>query len=374
MKKLFFLIPTLSGGGAEKVLVDLVNNLDKNKYDITVKTLLSGGVFEEKLNLNIKYSSVINIKNNFLRKVFFYIISYILPSRMAYRIVADDEYDVEISYLEGVTTKLLIASNNVNSKKIAFVHTDFSKNYDLFKIYKTYNDCLNSYKLYDGVVFVSKQAKLGFENKIGELSRSIVLHNVIDQKSINELSKKEITQKKSGLFTFISVGRLCTQKGFDRLIEATSWLNDEKFDFEVWIVGEGPDRKELAALIEKYNLQNVKLLGFKKNPYKYISAADMFICSSRVEGYSTVVTEALILQTPVVTTNCAGMDEILDNGNYGMITENSTNGIYEGMKEILTDPNTYQMYFKLAQERSKFFSIERNISDYEKLFESGGTL
>lgn len=165
MKKLFFLIPTLNGGGAEKVLVDLVNNLDKNKYDITVKTLLSGGVFEDRLNSNIRYSSVIKAKNKLIRKVLFYIISFIIPSSLAYRIITDDEYDVEIAYLEGVPTKLLIASNNKRSKKVTFLHTDLSNHYRLSKVYKTYNDCLKSYQLYDKVVFVSEQAKIGFEKK-----------------------------------------------------------------------------------------------------------------------------------------------------------------------------------------------------------------
>lgn len=368
MKKLFFLIPTLDGGGAEKVLVDLVNNLDKDKYEITVKTLLSGGVHKKRLNLNLTYLSVINLKNILLRKIIFYILCFVFPSKLTYKIIVKEKYDVEVSYLEGVTTKILAASND-KAMKIAFVHTDFSTNYSLSKVYKTYDDCLNSYEQFDRVVFVSKKSKQGFEKLIGSLPTGLVLKNVLDEKFIIDMSKEVLIENKKEGFLFITVGRLTKEKGYDRLLWATARLNAENFVFDIWVIGEGNERQKLEELMKKNNLHNVKLLGFKDNPYKYIKKADMFVCSSRVEGYSTVVTEALILGVPILTTDCAGMNEILDGGEYGLIVENSSEGIYMGMKRILENPEEYKKYLLLAQERSSYFTMEKNIKEYEKLFD-----
>lgn len=369
MKKLLFLIPTLQGGGAEKVLVDLVNNLDASKYDVTVQTYLNGGVFESNLNDNIRYKTIISTNNKYLRNLIMYLISFILPSRVIYKLFIKGDYDIEVAYLQGVATKTLAESSDKHAKRIAFVHSDFSQNYLLSKFYKTYDICLKSYQKFDQVVFVSNNAKEGFEKTIGKLSSSLVLHNVLDQNAIIEQAKERISIKKSNKFLFVSVGRLSNQKGYDRLIEAAALLNRFGYDYEIWIVGEGNDRSYLEKLIETYDIHNIKLLGFKRNPYPYMALSDMFICSSRVEGYSTVVTEALVLQIPVLTTDCSGMNEILDNGKYGMIVENSTQGIYQGMKSILNTSDEFNRYLMMAKKRSKQFSINRNISKYEKLFE-----
>ncbi len=369
MKKILFLIPTLNGGGAEKVLVDLVNNLNRDKYEITIVTLLSGGIFEDRLNENINHYSIITANNKVIRKVLFYIISFILPTKIANRIIVREKYDIEIAYLEGGPTKIISASRDEDSKKFAFVHTDVSNNYSLNKVYKTFDDCLKSYKLFDKVFFVSNNAKEGFENSIGKLSKSSVLYNIIDNKEITKLSKEKISEVKPNKFLFVSVGRLSKEKGYDRLIEAAANLNKDDYNYEIWIIGEGPERKNLEELKYKYNVSNIKLLGFKENPYPYILSSDIFICSSRVEGYSTVVTEALILRKPILTTNCGGMEELLDYGKYGKIVENNTQGIYIGMKEILDSTNEYNKYLALAKKRSDYFMMDNNIQIYEEIFD-----
>lgn len=369
MIRILFLISTLEGGGAEKVLVDLVNKLNKDKYEITIVTLLSGGIFENRLNSNIKYKSIIKSKSEFIRKILFYIVAFILPANIANKIVIREKYDIEVAYLEGVPTKIIGSSNNLNSKKFAFIHTDFNNNYNLHKVYKTFEDCLKSYKLFNKVFFVSDSAKEGFEKTIGKLETSSVMHNILEHKRIIELSKEQISDIKSNSFIFVSVGRLSREKGYDRLIEAVSVLNKYKYDYEIWIIGEGNERKNLEKLIKENNIDNIRLLGFKENPYSYIALSDMFICSSRVEGYSTAVTEALVLKKPVMTTDCAGMDEILDNGKYGKIIKNNTDGIYRGMKEILESSEEYTKYLMLAIERSNYFKINKSISRYEDVFD-----
>ena len=228
---------------------------------------------------------------------------------------------------------------------------------------------MKSYKLFDKVFFVSNNAKEGFENSIGKLSTSSVLYNIIDNKKITNLSKEKISEDKPNKFLFVSVGRLSKEKGYDRLIEAAANLNKDDYNYEIWILGEGPERNKLKELSRKHNIKNIRFLGYKINPYKYMKISDVFISTSRVEGYSCVVAEALILKIPVISTNCAGTKEILENGKFGKIVENNTQGIYIGMKEILDSKNEYNKYLALAKERSDYFIMDKNIQIYEEIFD-----
>lgn len=111
---------------------------------------------------------------------------------------------------------------------------------------------------------------------------------------------------------------------------------------------------------------SVKLLGFKKNPYKYMNKSDLFVCSSRTEGFSTVVTEALIIGLPVVSTKCTGTNELLNNGECGLITDNNIESLYMGVKEMLQNKKEYEKYRVKSLERGKEFSLKRRINEIEK--------
>lgn len=365
MKKLFFLIPTLNGGGAEKVLVDLLNNLNSQKYEITLRVLLGGGVYEKSLSKNIIYKPLIKFKNKFFAKVILYLVTWIIPPRILYKLIVRGKYDMEIAYLEGIATKIISGSNNLNAIKIAFVHSDFS-NTDMSRVYRLYQQ---GYKAFDKVFFVSEKARSGFEKVFNYVPEGGILYNVLDEKKVIALSKEEINETRKNDFLFISVGRLSEPKGYDMLIKAVARL-DNSYNFEVWILGEGNERDNLEMLIQQYNVTNVRLLGFKKNPYPYIKSADMFICSSRREGYSTVVTEAIVLGKAVLTTDCAGMDEILDGGKYGMTVEKSIEGIENGIRFIMEHPEEHKKYTLLAQERSGCFLLEKRIKAYEEMIDS----
>ena len=168
----------------------------------------------------------------------------------------------------------------------------------------------------------------------------------------------------------VTVGRLEPQKGYDRLIKIVDRLRKEKLVFQLKIIGEGPDRKQLEELIEKYEIQDiVTLLGFQSNPYKYIKASDLFVCSSRSEGLSTVVTEALILGIPVVATDCSGMMELLGDSEYGLVTQNTDESLFEGIKKMLSDESLRTYYRNKSEERSGDFDIEKTMKEVEKLWQ-----
>ena len=368
-KKLLFLINTLTGGGAEKVLCDLVNNLDKEKYDITVQTIVDIGIHKESLGSHIKYKTINKFKNGLLRKIFSYSINFIIPSKITYKLFIKGKYDYEIAFLEGVPTKLLSVSEA--PVKYAWVHIDLFEFYNGHeKVFPTLQKNIDCYKKYNNIICVADSTKSGFIKKFGFFDNLIVKYNIVDDVSVKEKSAEAVTEivipQKLKLVT---VGRLTYQKGYDRLLEVHKRLIAEGFSYELWIIGEGTDLEKLECYINKYNLsETVKLLGFQKNPYKFIKNADLFVCSSRAEGFSLVVAEALILSTPVISTNCAGPDELLGNGEYGLLAENSVEGLYDGLKELLSNNDRIIHYKKQAELRSKDFRLEKSIAEIEKLF------
>ena len=148
-------------------------------------------------------------------------------------------------------------------------------------------------------------------------------------------------------------------------------LLDENIIHDLWILGEGEDREKIENYIKKNALENsVKLYGYQENPYKYLREADIYVCASYIEGYSTAVTEALIIGKPIITTNCSGMNEILENGTYGLIVENNENALYNGIKEIILNSNLRKNYENLAIKRREYFNIDRQLKEVNEIFEN----
>ena len=156
-------------------------------------------------------------------------------------------------------------------------------------------------------------------------------------------------------------------KGYDRLVNATKRLIEEGFPLHVYIVGKGEERASLERQISHLNLtNNWTFVGFNTNPYKYVREADLYVCSSYSEGFSTAVTESLIVGTPVVSTNCSGAYELLGyNNEYGIVTENSEDGIYSGIKQML-EGDKLSFYKQKAIERGKEFNAEKTTEIAEK--------
>ncbi|WP_133440985.1 glycosyltransferase [Chryseobacterium salivictor] len=368
--KILFLINTLTGGGAEKVLVDLVNNLNPEKYDVTVQTVFDKGVNKKYLKPEIRYKTINRFQSELLTLIWGYLVSFVLPARLIYRIFIKENYDYEVAFLEGVPTKLIAASTNINSKKYAWVHTDMSMNYGLEKVFKTLEDHKRSYKQFENIFCVSESVKEGFIKLFGWFENLSVIYNPVD--NINILSKANETLIEVAIpdcIKFVAIGRLTEQKGFERLLTACNKLVVEKYNFSLWVLGEGEQREVLEKYILNNNLQNhVFLLGFHENPYKFIKAANYFVSSSYTEGFSTVVTESVIIGTPVITTDCAGMKEILGESEFGLIVPNSTEGLYEGLKKLLTNKEIYLKYNEAVKKRKDYFQLSQRMKEIETEF------
>ena len=391
MKKVLFLIHTLGGGGAEKVLVNLVNGMDKNKYQVTVMTVIDTGIFRKDLHEDITYKSI--IKNPFKKKKkldennpgnllsksdsklkvlakLYVKLWKIIPTSWVYRLVIREKFDVEIAFLEGICAKLISSSTNKESKKIGWIHVDLLNHPKSEAVFRNFGEEKRCYDRFNQIVCVSEFVKQSIDKKFNlDPEKVIVRYNAINKEEIISKSLENVEDLVKGeRFTFCTIGRLINQKGFDRLLNVYKELISRGYECDLWIIGEGNKRPELESLIVKYNLQDyVKLLGFKVNPYKYLRLADAFVCSSRAEGFSTVASEAVVLGKPIVTVNCSGMTELLGNNNeYGIVTENNEVELLEGMIKIL-DRVTYDEYVKRVQQRADFFSFENAVKNIEEL-------
>ena len=146
-------------------------------------------------------------------------------------------------------------------------------------------------------------------------------------------------------------------------------INEGYDNFNLWILGEGEQREYIEHYIKDNCLEKyITLLGFKSNPYPYLAASDAFICSSRSEGFSTVATEALILEKPIFTVDCAGMRELFANCECGCIVENKDESLYEMLKFILKQEN-FEIYNEGLYERISYFKLKKRIKEIQNLFD-----
>ena len=140
--------------------------------------------------------------------------------------------------------------------------------------------------------------------------------------------------------------------------------------FNIYLLGQGTEHDNLERLINDNGLNDtIHLLGFDRNPYKYISRMDLFVCSSHREGYSTATSEAVALGVPVLTTNCSGMDEILEDGKYGLIVENTDDALYQGLEQLVCNPDEIARYKEILKERPRVTTLSL-VAEYEKLFDT----
>lgn len=358
---LFFIDTTLSSGGAEKVLRELVNHMDQTVFDITVHTVWPEDA-EKYLTAGIRYRSVFSKKNEWNRARF----RIETALGQTYKRHIKDDYDIEVAYLECAPTKIISASNNDHALKLAWVHCDLEKRTNDPEAFVKKSK--KWYQKFDQVVCVSKAVRERFVELFGAKPESCILYNTVDDTAIR--SKATDVSVQTGYrekMTVVTVGRMYHQKSYDRLLEAHWQLIQQGYDHDLWILGDGPDRPELERFVKEHSLESTVFMpGFQQNPYPYLSAADVVVCSSRYEGFSTVVTEALILGKCILTTDCSGMDELLGHSEYGLIVDNSTQGLYEGLKKLLSSQTLRQTYAQKALARGEDFSLTARVRQTEE--------
>ena len=366
MKKILFLIHDLGPGGAEKVLVNLVNNIDKEKFDITVMTLFDIGVNKQYLSPDVKYKT-------FLKKSFpgnSHIMKLLSPRRL-HNLIIKDNYDIEIAYLEGSCARIISGCQNKGTKKLCWIHSTMHSPSDVSVAFRNYKEAINSYNAMNAIVFVSETVKCSFEKYCKTENIRIVKYNTNESEKILKLSKEPTSELylNNDEFKIIGVGKITENKGFDRLIKIGKELLLDNIKVHIYLLGEGNQTESLKNLTKEMAMSDyVSFLGYKSNPYKYVAKCDLFVCSSYSEGFSTAATEALIVGTPVCTVDVSGMREMLgENNEYGIVTENNEQALYEGIKDLLDNPEKLAYYKRQAEKRGKDFSTEKTVQAVENL-------
>ena len=358
MKKILFSAYSLDVGGIETALVTLLKYLVKD-YDITLVLEKKQGMFLEDLPKEIKIITYTpsSIKLNFIRKAINFIKQFIF--KLKYK----NKYDFSANFATYSMPASFVARTASKNNAI-WIHNNYMNFYDnnigqyrkFFKTLKIQN--------FKKIVFVSELDKKVFIAQFPELIKNtLVCNNLINYERIQKLSNEKIPDEdlekifgkgyknitkedkkvlnssnslaKNKIPIFINVGRHDEkQKKISRIIEATEKLNKQGFDFKVLLIGKGTNTKDYQNLIKEKNLNNIIMLGAKKNPYPYFKLSDCFILSSQFEGYPVVFVEAQILGLPILTTNVSDSKKDID-GIYGQVVENSEKGVYKGMKQVL---------------------------------------
>ena len=380
-KKILIRIGSLRHGGAEKVLVTFLKNLPDDKYEIDLLLNLYSGKYLTEVPdwINVLYINkgemiTTNRPLDIPKKAFRVIYQALLkkfPKLLYKYILKNKKYDIEFAAIHGMRDDIL-NSPIKNSKKIMWIHNDLRKTE-----FHTYTDDeVRKFFGYDKIMVISEHIQKDFEamaQSDTDRSKIVRIYNPIDTDEI--LSKAELPTVnytyEEGIPTFVSVGTVFPQKGFDRLLNVHKKLLDEGFNHRILILGDGYDLENIKKLQTELGVTKTSTLyGFTDNPYPYIKKADYYILSSRYEGYPTVLFEAITLKKNIIATDVSGVSEMLVNGELGLIVDNSENGIYEGMKHALKHPSSFTKYQDELHFYSMPFTLQKAVENIENIIDT----
>lgn len=368
--KLLFFIPNLSHGGAEKVLVNLVNHLDKDKYEITVQTLFDVGINRKFLNADVKYKYVFQ----HMPRGNIHMLKFFTPKQL-FKYCIKDKYDIIVSYLEGPTARIIAGCTDPDVRLISWIHVEQQTREIACKAFRNYKEAEKCYEKFDKTICVSEAVKEDFHMLFGSVNNIEVLYNTIESEYIRKKAADVITDKRFTDYSGIkicAVGKISQRKGFMRLARIHQRLRNKGYEYHTYILGVGSEQEKIEKYLKENQLtESFIFLGYDENPYKFVKQSDMFVCSSLSEGFSTAATEALIVGTPVVTTMCAGMQELLGCDNeYGIITGNDEYDLEKGIERLLADNKLLEYYREKAVIRGHRFETDATVKAVENMLDT----
>ena len=374
MKNILFFMETVDFGGAETVFTNIIKNINKSKFCIKVVTERDHELFTDEIKAAVPYDCFIKTERSAVRDFWNKIViklSLVLSEKNIRKYFIRGNYDVEVAFCEGYSTKTIGNSGKKNCKKIAWVHTDVTKNPWSEKIFGSAEEEKKCYEKFDAIVCVAETMKESFIKKYGMAEKVHVLYNPLDFESVIKKSEEKTDFKFGDGMRFVLAGTFIKIKGFDRFVKVCKRLKDDGEHFSALIMGDGEEKENIKKIIAETNLgDTVKILDFQTNPYKYIAHSDVYVCSSYAEGYSTAVSESVALNVPVITTECSGMREIFGENECGIICENSEDGLYNAMKKVLNDPSLLKKFSAEEKKRANDFSLQKRVKAIEDFLES----
>ena len=364
--RVLFVTDEMACGGVAAALLELLKSLDTTKFEAHVLVLHHHGEFLDRIPKGIRvfagtpFFDIIDQKFSVLKRqkdvrgmVRKIVMGVCLKTGMIRPIIrrerekvfGNEAYDVELAYKDGFCT--VFTSCGQTQRRIAWVHNDYS----IFKGAKNYKALLHRcFESMDAVIAVSQKAADCAEQYFCLSKKPEVIPNLVDETKIRELSTAFEPPFDHTRPCFVSIGRLSFEKGYDRLLSVHARLIREGLPHNIYIVGEGEGRAELEALRSRLGVEgSFFFLGYQPNPYPYIASSDGYIMSSRHEASPVVIPEALLLKTPVISTDVADVKDRVTAGPYGLIADNNENSLYEKIRNTLNNPGSLDIYkYQLA--------------------------
>lgn len=344
--KILFRHRSMEMGGVEKVLLSLLNNLNPEKFEMTVLLNLNQGELRNEFPKHIRKVYLTDGKEDFSSNKILQKIQLLKRRRKLEKLnknpefidreILKDSYDVEIGMTYNDFDPVL-NSTNKNSKKIGWFHSEIQ----LPKLQPLVPGILKNFPQFDHMVHCSQRTKDLMHEHHPDLQyppESVII-NAIPIDEIKKKAKEKIDDfPKADVPIFISIGRLHSRKGYHKLIDAHTKLLKEGFHHKILILGDGEEKENLKKQIAENNVQESFILaGNRMNPYPYIKKADFFILPSESEAWPLVLAEALILQKPTIATDTGDVSTMLQDGKTGLLIHYDTEEMYLAIKKFLTD-------------------------------------
>lgn len=376
MKSLLFLMPSLPGAGAEKVLIEILRHIDYTQYNVSLFLEYREGVYLQDVPDKVSIITLHGPNNLWFQRLHRRLVERgwyapfheLVYRRMFLSLLRGKRYDTIISFMEGSAVKFHSYIFDKGKRNISWVHIDFQQKHWSLDFFRDAEDERQCYEKMDKIVFVSNDAKTGFDSLFHLSAEKYAVHyNIIDADRIRRLSQM-CTAEQKNKFTICMLGRLNTQKRHDRAISVAKTLKELGYDFELWIIGDGELREKLENQIIEAGLQDVvKLKGFINPPYSMLAQADIFLNTSEAEGFSLVVAEAFCLGIPVVSTNVSGPRELLGDSEYGILTSQEEKDIASAVRTIMDNSLLRKHYSVMSLTRSQMFNVDASMSAFYKL-------
>ena len=361
--KVLFRQRSMEMGGVEKVILSMLNGLDREKFDMTICLNINQGDLRNEIPSHVKKVSIANgkedfSKNSLIQKLQLAKRKFKLDKAQKNPKIADavlkDQFDVEIAPTYATFSSVLNSSNK-NSKKIGWFHSDIT----LPKLQPLVPEILKQIPQFDYFIFGSQQTKdiLIETYPTIKIPENQVIRNAIPIEELKKKSKEFVPQFPEKPI-FVSVGRLHSRKGFHKLMEAHAQLLKAGFDHQIIIIGDGEEKTNLKKQAQELGVtDSFELLGSLLNPYPYVKNADFFILPSESESWPLIIADSLILQKPIISTNVGGIPEMIAHDKTGFLVNYEVEEMYDAMKKFMTEPKYVE-------------KIKENLTDIEKQFDN----
>jgi glycosyltransferase involved in cell wall biosynthesis len=348
MKNILIIHESFAGGGAEKVLIDILRHFDYTKYHVTLLIEKAFGVYMDAIPPQVEQIHLLGKPGVFYRLVYHYkcVRDAYLKRRLS-GLLGTRKFDTIVSFMEGPSVYLHQFLVDRAARNISWVHINLAARHWTGYLYRSLSEECDIYNKMDSVAFVSKGARDAFLDYFNYTGSTEIIYNIIPVDDIVAKSKEFEVEKRR--FTICNIGRLNIQKRQDRFIDVIAELRHRGIDCEGWILGTGALEQQLKQQAVQLGVDGaVKFLGFQTNPYPYLKSSDIFLLTSDTEGYPLVICEAMCLGKPIVSTNITGPDELLANG-VGMLTTFDVKEIADKVQQLCENESERARYAMAAR-------------------------